>query len=430
MTQEWTFPASYAQERVWMANQLDAGSPVFNVSFPWMFPADVDAETAGDVVNRVIARHEALRTHLRVDDGALVQVVRAHEPAPLPVTDVTHLPAGEQRGEFERIRGEMARAPIPMDAAPLWRARLIRMEDGLALAFVAHHAVFDSHSAVLFHHELVAFCEAARTGTEPAVPELPIQYADFAVWQRQQLTGEELDRQLAFWTGHLAGAPPVIGLPLDRPRPGQLGFAGDEVRFTLPDGLLDRIGTLATGAQATPYMVLLAGFAALLSRISGDTEWCRGGHRGPRQPGAGAADRHVRQPGGAKNNDVSGDPAFAETARPDPQRPDRRHGARPGAVPEIEGGRPAAGPVGAADLPDRPELDPGLRPRPGGAGHHEGRPGLRHHHRGVPPGLPDRAVRPGDRRGRGAPLRAAARRRRRRAAAHPRRAAAAHRRRT
>ena len=76
--QEWTFPASYAQERVWMANQLDAGSPVFNVSLPWLFPAGVDADTASDVVNRVIARHEALRTHLRTDDGALVQVVRAH----------------------------------------------------------------------------------------------------------------------------------------------------------------------------------------------------------------------------------------------------------------------------------------------------------------------------------------------------------------
>ena len=310
-SQEWTFPASYAQERVWMANQLDAGSPVFNVSFPWLFPAGVDAGTAGDVVNRVIARHEALRTHLRTDDGALVQVVRAHEPAPLPVTDVTHLPAGEQRAEFERIRGEMARLPIPLDAAPLWRARLIRMTEGLALAFVVHHAVFDSHSAVLFHAELLAFCEAARTGAEPAVPELPIQYADFAVWQRQQLTGEELDRQLAFWTGHLAGAPPVTGLPLDRPRPAQLGFAGDEVRFTLPDGLLDRVGALATGAQATPYMVLLAGFAALLSRISGDADVVVGvstaGRDNPElTPLIGMFVNPV-----ALRCDVSGDPTFA-----------------------------------------------------------------------------------------------------------------------
>ncbi|MFG3302961.1 amino acid adenylation domain-containing protein [Micromonospora chersina] len=272
MSQEWTFPASFAQERVWMANQLDAGSPVFNVSIPWRFPAGVDADLATDVVNRVVARHEALRTHLREDDGALVQVVRAHEPAPLPTTDLRHLPEPERLAAFEEIRAELARTPIPLDTPPLWRARLVRIGDAWALVFVVHHAVFDSHSAVLFHAELAAFCAAAQSGAEPAVPELPIQYADFAVWQRDQLAGAELDRQLAFWTGHLAGAPPVTNLPLDRPRPAQLGFAGDEVRFDLPDGLLDRVGRLAAGAAATPYMVLLAGFAALLSRISGDTD--------------------------------------------------------------------------------------------------------------------------------------------------------------
>ncbi|MFI6330022.1 amino acid adenylation domain-containing protein [Micromonospora chersina] len=272
MSQEWTFPASFAQERVWMANQLDAGSPVFNVSIPWRFPAGVDVDTATDVVNRVVARHEALRTHLREDDGALVQVVRAHEPVPLPTTDLRHLPESERLAAFEEIRGELARTPIPLDTPPLWRARLVRVGDSWALVFVVHHAVFDSHSAVLFHAELAAFCAAAQAGAEPAVPELPIQYADFAVWQRDQLAGAELDRQLAFWTGHLAGAPPVTNLPLDRPRPAQLGFAGDEVRFDLPDGLLDRVGRLAAGAAATPYMVLLAGFAALLSRISGDSD--------------------------------------------------------------------------------------------------------------------------------------------------------------
>lgn len=309
---EWTFPASYAQERVWMANQLDAGSPVFNVSIPWAFPADVDAEAASDVVNRVVARHEALRTHLRVDDGALVQVVRAHEPVPLPTTDLGHLPAGERLAEFERLRTELGRTPIPLDAPPPWRARLFRLDDAWALAFVAHHAVFDSHSAVLFHAELAAFCEAARTGAEPAVPELPIQYADFAVWQRQQLTGEELDRQLAFWTGHLAGAPAVTGLPLDRSRPAQLGFAGDEVRFTLPDGLLDRVGALAVGAQATPYMVLLAGFAALLSRISGDTDVVVGVSTAGRDNPELASLIGMFVNPVALRCDVSGDPTFTD----------------------------------------------------------------------------------------------------------------------
>ncbi|SCF27446.1 amino acid adenylation domain-containing protein [Micromonospora purpureochromogenes] len=272
MTREWTFPASFAQERVWMANQLDTASPVYNISTPWRFPAGIDADTAGEVVGRVVARHEALRTHLRMDDGALVQVVREHEPVRLPADDLRDLPEAERAARYAALRTELARTPIPLDAPPLWRARLVRLDDAWTLLFVVHHAVFDSHSAVLLVAELAAFSEAALTGAPAAVPELPIQYADFAVWQRDQLTGAELDRQLAFWTGQLAGAPPVTGLPLDRPRPAQLGFAGDEVRFALPDGLLDRVGRLAAGSAATPYMVLLAGFAALLSRISGDTD--------------------------------------------------------------------------------------------------------------------------------------------------------------
>ncbi|MEV4202070.1 non-ribosomal peptide synthetase [Micromonospora globbae] len=273
MTREWTFPASFAQERIWIANQLDPASPVYNVSNPFRFPVGVTPEQATEVVNRVVARHEALRTHLRVDDGALVQVVREAEPFTLPVVDLRHLAGTEQVRRFDAELTELGRTPIPLDAAPLWRARLLRLgDDQVALLFVVHHAVFDSHSAVLLAAELAAFSRSVLTGEPADVPELPVQYADFAVWQREQLTGEELERQLTFWRDHLAGAPAATGLPLDRPRPAQLGFAGDEVHFDLPDGLLTRVGELATGASATPYMVLLAAFAALLSRISGDED--------------------------------------------------------------------------------------------------------------------------------------------------------------
>ncbi|MEU4641568.1 amino acid adenylation domain-containing protein [Micromonospora sp. NPDC023814] len=270
---EWTFPASYAQERIWVANQLDTDSPVYNVSNPWRFPAGITPEQANEVFGRVVARHESLRTHLRMDDGSLTQVVRAVEPVALPVDDLRGLTGPERDEKVTALLSGLARTPIPLDAPPLWRARLVRLaDDEVAVLFVVHHAVFDSHSAVLFTDELAAFSRAALTGAPADVPELPIQYADFAVWQRDQLTGAELDRQLGFWRNHLAGAPPVTALPLDRPRPAQLGFAGDEVRFDLPEGLLDRVGQLATGSAATPYMVLLAAFTALLSRISGDDD--------------------------------------------------------------------------------------------------------------------------------------------------------------
>ncbi|MFI7605993.1 amino acid adenylation domain-containing protein [Micromonospora sp. NPDC049366] len=273
MIREWTFPASYAQERVWIANQLDADSPVFNVSNPWRFPTGTTREQAVEVVQRVVDRHESLRTHLRVDDGVLVQVVRAAEPVDLPEIDLRGLSDADQVRRFDEALTELGRTPIPLDAPPLWRARLARLgDDRYALMFVVHHAVFDSRSAVLLAAELAAISRAVTTGAPADVPELPIQYADYAVWQREQLVGEELDRQLTFWRDHLAGAPPVTALPLDRPRPAQLGFGGDEVHFDLPEGLLDEVGELATEAAATPYMVLLAAFAALLSRISGDED--------------------------------------------------------------------------------------------------------------------------------------------------------------
>ncbi|MFC0506977.1 non-ribosomal peptide synthetase [Micromonospora costi] len=273
MTREWTFPASFAQERVWIANQLDADSPVYNVSNPWRFPVGTTSAQATEVFNRVVARHEALRTYLRVDDGALVQVVREAEPVELPEIDLRGFAGVEQVRRFDAELTALARTPIPLDAPPLWRVRLARFaDDQVALLFVVHHAVFDSHSAVLFTDELAAFSREALNGAPAEVAELPIQYADFAVWQREQLAGAELDRQLAFWRAHLAGAPAVTGLPLDRPRPAQLGFAGDEVHFALPEGLFDRVGEVAAGAAATPYMVLLAAFAALLSRVSGDED--------------------------------------------------------------------------------------------------------------------------------------------------------------
>ncbi|BCL17059.1 non-ribosomal peptide synthetase [Micromonospora sagamiensis] len=310
---EWTFPASYAQERIWIANQLDAGSPVYNVSNLWSFPEGVTVAQANRIVGEIIARHESLRTRLHADDGTLSQVVRAVEPVELEVVDLRDLPEAQRRPRFDDLLAELARTPIPVDTAPLWRARLVRMADTrVILQFVVHHAVFDARSAVVLAGELTALGTAALTGAPAALPELPIQYADFAVWQRDQLTGAELERQLGFWREHLGGAPAATTLPLDRPRPAELGYAGDEVHFTLPDGLLDRVGRLATGSTATPFMVLLAAFTALLHRISGDEDLVVGvstaGRDNPElAPVIGMFVNPV-----ALRCDLAGDPTFAD----------------------------------------------------------------------------------------------------------------------
>jgi amino acid adenylation domain-containing protein len=310
---EWTFPASYAQERIWIANQLDAASPVYNVSNIWSFPEGVTVAQANRIVGDIIARHESLRTRLHADGGTLEQVVQTVEPVELEVVDLRDLPEAQRRPRFDEILAELARTPIPVDTAPLWRARLVRMADTrVILQFVVHHAVFDARSAVLLSGELAALGTAALTGAPADLPDLPIQYADFAVWQRDQFTGTELERQLGFWRDRLAGAPAATTLPLDRPRPAQLGYAGDEVHFALPDGLLDRVGRLATGSTATPFMVLLAAFTALLHRTTGDDDLVVGvstaGRDNPElAPLIGMFVNPV-----ALRCDLAGDPTFAE----------------------------------------------------------------------------------------------------------------------
>jgi amino acid adenylation domain-containing protein len=271
---EWTFPASFAQERVWLANQLDPSSPVYNVSRPVTLPEGLTIHQACDVLGGVVARHEVLRTHLRADEDALVQVVRAPARVSLSVVDVSRMEDPAQRDDrVLELAEQLAREPIPLDRPPLWRAKLVRIEtERFMLLFVAHHAVFDGHSITVFAGEITELAAATLAGREPELPTLDIQYPDFAVWQRDQLAGDALARQLDFWRDRLAGAPAVIGLPTDRPRPPRLGFAGDEVWFDMPAGLLDQVGELGQAHSATPQMVLLTAYTALLARLSGSSD--------------------------------------------------------------------------------------------------------------------------------------------------------------
>ncbi|TDV43148.1 non-ribosomal peptide synthetase [Actinophytocola oryzae] len=308
MTREWAFPASYAQERVWLANQLDPESPVYNVSLPVVLPAGLTVEQATEAVGRVVERHEALRTYLRADGDELVQVVRAAEPFTLDVVDLSDVDRTDEKDRLFGLAGEQSRTPIPLDAPPLWRARLARLSgDRLALLFVAHHAVFDSHSILVLRQEIGELCRATVEGREPALPALEIQYADYSGWQRDQSDADGL----AFWRDRLAGAPPVIALPTDRPRPTRLGFEGDEVWFDMPAGLLDRVGEVGRQASATPQMVLLSAYAALLSRLSGTEDVvlglaATGRDRPELVPLVGMFVNQV-----ALRVDVSGDPTFA-----------------------------------------------------------------------------------------------------------------------
>ncbi|GAA4444322.1 hypothetical protein GCM10023148_51300 [Actinokineospora soli] len=313
MSRSWTFPASYAQERVWFANQLDPGSSVYNVSSPTELPDGLTEEQVRGVLAAVVGRHESLRTHFTLDSDTLKQVVHERVDVDPAVHDLTHIAYDEQAPHIDALASALARRAIPLDQPPLWRAELVRRgERRWTLLVVVHHAVFDSRSHLVFDREVHAFAEAALRGEALELPEAEIQYADFAVWQRDHITGAELERRLAHWRTALAGAPPVIALPTDRPRPDRLGFDGDEVWFDLPDGLLDRVGALAQSLSATPYMVLLAAYAALLSRLSATDDIVIGVSTAGRDRAELAELIGMFVNPVVLRADAAGDPAFAE----------------------------------------------------------------------------------------------------------------------
>ncbi|AUI58348.1 non-ribosomal peptide synthetase [Amycolatopsis sp. BJA-103] len=266
-TKEWTFPASFGQERIWLSGQLDPASPVYNLHCRARLDRPLTAAQWRTALGVVVGRHEALRTSFRMDGGALMQVVHAEVPIEPEVHDLRDLPAEARGDRLAELVGAVVRGAIPLDSPPPWRAQLCRLaDDEWVLTFVVHHTVFDARSVLVLEAELSEACDAVFEGREPKLPELAIQYPDYSAWQRGQL--ETSSEQLDYWRTQLAGLPPVHGLPTDRPRPSALTFAGDQVDFALPDGLIGRVGELSRELSASPFMVLLAGYAALVARLS------------------------------------------------------------------------------------------------------------------------------------------------------------------
>ncbi|MEU8357181.1 amino acid adenylation domain-containing protein [Nonomuraea sp. NPDC048882] len=283
MTGTYVFPASFAQERLWFLARLDPGAPAYHINAVLDLPesgdeSDDESDDGGRcerMLGELVRRHETLRTALAIEDGRLVQIVQIELPVTLPVTDLRALPPEQAEREFRELALATARQPFTLDRAPLWRAHLVRMPGGekgrpvQRLVFVVHHAVFDARSGVNFAEELRELNAALDEGRPPRLPDLPVQYADYAAWQREHLGGGVLDAQLGHWRERLAGLPPDLGLPTDRPRPAVRGHAGAEHHLALPAGLVGELEALGRRHGATLFMVLLAGLKALLSRYAG-----------------------------------------------------------------------------------------------------------------------------------------------------------------
>ena len=220
-------PLSFAQQRLWFIDQLDRASPAYNIPLAVRLTGRLDIGALSATLTEIVRRHEALRTTFAVRDGQPQQIIHPPAQLELPVTDLTSFAADKREHEAQLIAGEEARLPFDLERGPLLRARLLRLsEEDQVLLLTMHHIVSDGWSMGVLVKEVAALYSAFSTGQPAALEELPVQYADYAVWQREWLRGEVLERQLGYWREQLAGAAAVLELPSDHPRPAVQSFRG------------------------------------------------------------------------------------------------------------------------------------------------------------------------------------------------------------
>ncbi len=266
-------PLSFAQERLWLLDQLEPGSPAYNLPVALRIDGELGVRALAGSLAEIVRRHEVLRTVLPARDGQPTQEVRPAGPADLPVIDLSALDPARREALADVLLRAAAARPFDLAAGPLLRALLITLDDARHLVlFNMHHIASDAWSLGLFARELAAFYPALAAGEPRPLPDLPVQYADFAVWQRSWLTGEELERQLAYWRGELAGAAPRLDLPVDHPRERSAAGPAGTLSLQIPDQLAQAVLAAARREGATLFMVLLAAFQAVLSRTAGQAD--------------------------------------------------------------------------------------------------------------------------------------------------------------
>ena len=266
------FVLSFSQRRLWFLDQLEPGSAFYNFPLAVPFNVAVNAAVLQRSINEIVRRHEALRTVFDQVDGEPVQVVLPEMTLPLDVVDLRTIDKESQNAELTRLAAELAQRPFDLASGPLLRTTLLRRgpEDNVFL-LVIHHIVSDGWSLGIFWRELVALYNAFYVSRPSPLPELPIQYADFAVWQRDRLRGESLDALLSYWRKQLDGMP-TLQLPTDRPRPAVPTYRGAFHEISIPRPLNDGLRALAQREGATLFMTLFAVFTVLLLRYTGQQD--------------------------------------------------------------------------------------------------------------------------------------------------------------
>ncbi|MGH7581163.1 MAG: condensation domain-containing protein, partial [Gemmatimonadales bacterium] len=264
-------PLSFAQQRLWFLDQLYPGRSTYNIARRIRIGGHLDLGALGRALDAIVARHEALRTSIVAVDGAPQQIVVHAASVPLPVMDLGALP--HRDSEAQRLAVEEVRRPFDLARGPLFRAVLFRLaSDEHLLVLTVHHIISDAWSLGVLFRELGALYRAFARGEPSPLPDLPIQYADYAAWQRRTLQGETLERELVYWRGQLEGLPPALELLTDRPRPEVQGTRGAKQSAFVPKPVSDGLKALSRREGATLFTTLLAAFHTLLGRYTGQDD--------------------------------------------------------------------------------------------------------------------------------------------------------------
>lgn len=266
-------PLSHAQERLWFIEQLTPGTPLYNLPLALEIEGPLDQDALRAAINEILARHSALRTTFRMEGGEAVQVIAPPGGVDIGLVDLSDRAEPEREAELNRILADRANRPFDLERGPLLRSTLIRQSGARYLLLnVQHHIIFDGWSWGIFINELAELYRAFAAGRRASLPETPPQYADFAARQRSETGSEADERHLAHWREALAGELPVLAVPTDLPRPTTRTHHGATERAELPVGLLAGVAQCAGRHHASPFMLLLAAYKALLYRCAGQED--------------------------------------------------------------------------------------------------------------------------------------------------------------
>ncbi|MBZ4423334.1 non-ribosomal peptide synthetase, partial [Myxococcus sp. RHSTA-1-4] len=267
-------PLSFAQQRLWVIDQIEPGNTAYNLPTALSILGDLDVAALEKAFTALVERHESLRTLFAVQGDEPEQRILPSSDFRLTVVDLEDtVPAAERRARAEQLAAEETRRPFDLERGPLMRASLLRLDAREhVLVVTMHHIVSDGWSMGVLVREVAALYGAFASGREPRLPPLPIQYADFAAWQRAWLKGEVLKQQLGYWRQQLSGAAPMLELPTDKPRPAVQSIRGVHLPVHVPAALMRRLEALCQHEGVTPFMALLAVWQVLLARYSGQDD--------------------------------------------------------------------------------------------------------------------------------------------------------------